>query len=93
MTTPNVTWNGTQQESFDLVSAVAHNCACEFGLMGVRVTTCTAHQMLVEDQRALNGLIFARRIATRLRSEEWDGASTAPVISMRDFRAALETAA
>jgi len=91
--TPNVTWNGTQQESFDLVSAVAHNCACEFGLMGVRVATCTAHQMLVEDQRALNGLIFARRIAKRLQSEEWEQVGDASTISMRDFRAAVSSAA
>jgi hypothetical protein len=27
--------------------------------------------MLVDDQRALDGLVFARRIAARLRREEW----------------------
>ncbi len=69
--TTRVTWYGTQEESFDLVNAVARNCACEFGLMGVRLTTCAPHQMLVEDQRALNGLLFARSIADRLKAEEW----------------------
>jgi hypothetical protein len=66
-----VIWYGSQQESFDLVNAIARNCTCEFGLMGVRLSTCPPHQMLTEDQRALNGLLFARRLAERLRREEW----------------------
>lgn len=70
MSTP-VVWYGSQEESFDLVNAVARNCGCEFGLMGVRLNTCSPHQMLVEDQRALNGLLFARSMADRLRAEEW----------------------
>ncbi len=65
-----VIWNGTQQESFDLVNAIARNCSCEFGVMGVRLSTCGPHRMLTEDQRALNGLLFARRISARLRREE-----------------------
>jgi len=65
-----VIWHGTQKDSNDLVNAIAHNCACEFGLMGVRMATCGPHAMLIEDQRALNGLLFARRIADRLRKEE-----------------------
>src|SRR4051812_14079705 len=65
------TWHGTQAESFDLVKAVARNCACEFGVTGVRVSTCPVHQMLIEDQRALNGLLFVRRMADRLRREEF----------------------
>jgi hypothetical protein len=70
-----VTWHGTQQESFDLVNAIARNCTCEFGLMGVRLTTCGPHRMLTEDQRALNGLLFARRMVERLRSEEFSRGS------------------
>ncbi len=66
-----VVWHGTQQESFDLVNAIARNCTCEFGLMGVRLATCAPHRMLTEDQRALNGLLFARRMAERLNSEEF----------------------
>ena len=66
-----VVWHGTQQESFDLVNAIARNCTCEFGLMGVRLATCAPHRMLTEDQRALNGLLFARRMQERLRSEEF----------------------
>ena len=66
-----IIWNGTQQESFDLVNAVARNCDCQFGMMGVRLTTCAPHRMLMEDQRALNGLLFVRRISERLRHEEF----------------------
>ena len=72
-----VVWHGTQQESFDLVNAIARNCTCEFGLMGVRLTTCAPHRMLTEDQRALNGLLFARRMAERLRGEEFSRKSIA----------------
>ena len=64
------TWNGTQQESILLLTAVARNCTCEFGLMGVRLKTCSVHQMLVEDQRALDGLLFAPHMADRFRTEE-----------------------
>jgi hypothetical protein len=39
--------------------------------MGMRLTSCPSHRMLVEDQRALDGLLFARRIAAQLRDEEW----------------------
>ncbi len=67
----HVVWYGSQQESFDLVNAIARNCGCEFGMMGIRLAVCEPHRMLVEDQRALNGLLFARRIAGRLREEEW----------------------
>jgi len=34
--------------------------------------------MLTEDQRALNGLLFARRMAERLRREEFSRAKSTP---------------
>jgi hypothetical protein len=67
----NITWHGTQEESLALIGAIARNCTCEFGLMGVRLSLCPPHQMLSQDQRALNGLLFARRMARRLRAEEF----------------------
>jgi hypothetical protein len=73
-----VVWHGSQQESFDLVNAIARNCTCEFGLMGVRLATCAPHRMLTEDQRALNGLLFARRMAERLRREEFTRIKSTP---------------
>jgi hypothetical protein len=74
--TTQVVWHGTQQESFDLVNAIARNCTCEFGLMGVRLATCAPHRMLTEDQRALNGLLFARRMQERLHREEFSRIKT-----------------
>ena len=64
-------WNGTPTENLELLRAVNSNCDCQFGLMGMRLTSCPSHRMLVEDQRALDGLLFARRIAAQLRDEEW----------------------
>jgi len=80
-----VVWHGTQQESFDLVNAIARNCTCEFGLMGVRLATCAPHRMLTEDQRALNGLLFARRMAERLRHEEFSRAKAAASARLRSL--------
>jgi hypothetical protein len=37
----------------------------------VRVNVCAPHRMLAEDQRVLDGLLFARREARRLRDQEW----------------------
>ena len=81
--TMQVVWHGTQQESFDLVNAIARNCTCESGLMGVRLATCAPHRMLTEDQRALNGLLFARRMAERLRHEEFSRARNTSAIRGR----------
>lgn len=65
-------WHGTQAESRALLQAIARNCGCEYGLMGMRRrSTCGAHRMLTEEQRALDGLLFARRVAHRLRREEF----------------------
>ena len=74
-----VVWNGTQEESLALVNAIARNCTCEFGLMGVRLSTCAPHRMLTEDQRALNGLLFARKMVDRLLREEFSSAESLPV--------------
>lgn len=68
---PQPVWHGTQEESAALVNAIARNCNCQFGLMGVRTSTCPPHHMLIEDQRALDGLLFMRRRAEKLLLEEW----------------------
>lgn len=72
MTTLTIAWHGTGPEIDSLLQAVAHNCGCEFGVAGIRMSTCGAHQMLVDDQRALNGLLFGRYLAPRLFREEMD---------------------
>jgi hypothetical protein len=63
-------WNGTQAESLDLAAAINRNCTCQYGLDGERTMTCAPHHMLIDDQRALDGLLFFRRIAERLKLEE-----------------------
>ncbi len=66
-------WNGTRDESAALNNAIARNCSCEYNLAGARTTTCPSHEMLLHDQRALNGLLFMRRQVAQLRREEWMG--------------------
>ena len=68
---PHNIWNGTQQESMELAAAINRNCTCQQGLDGERTVTCPPHRMMTDDQRALNGLLFFRQIAERLRSEEF----------------------
>ncbi|MBV9322156.1 MAG: hypothetical protein JO352_00030 [Chloroflexi bacterium] len=64
-------WNGTPEERLELLAAVQHNCTCTIDVHGARVSVCEAHTMLVQHQRVLNGLLFARRIAQRFIREEW----------------------
>lgn len=66
----STTWNGTHLEQLDLLAAISRHCACQVGFDGVCVAVCPPHRMLVEDQRALDGLLFARRLARCLESEE-----------------------
>ncbi len=67
----SVLWHGSQTEALDLLQALNRNCSCVVTTQGARVSTCAPHQMLCCDQRAIDGLLFARRIATRLRREEF----------------------
>ena len=71
MVAPQVVFYGTQEESCALVNAIARNCACAWGALGVRTSTCAPHNMLISDQRALNGLLFMRRHVTTLALEEF----------------------
>jgi hypothetical protein len=64
------TWHGTREESGELLDTIARHCACVLGVHGERTSTCSVHRMLLDDQRALDGLLFGRRIAGRLRCEE-----------------------
>lgn len=68
-----VVWKGNVEESQALVAAIARNCACETGLMGVRTSTCPPHQALLDNQRWLDGLLWMRHLADRLRAEEQTG--------------------
>jgi hypothetical protein len=67
----SVLWHGSQTEALELLQALSRNCSCVLTAEGVRLSTCAPHEMLSSDQRAVDGLLFARRIAPRLRSEEF----------------------
>ena len=67
----SVLWHGTQTEALELLQALSRNCSCVVTAEGVRLSTCAPHEMLSADQRAIDGLLFARRIADRLRAEEF----------------------
>ena len=71
MATRQITWAGTERESQELLEAIARNCACVRDEDNVCVDVCASHRLLVTDQRALDGLLFARRMSDRLRLEEF----------------------
>ena len=65
-----IIWNGTTDEALALLHALSAHCACEVH-DGRTVAACPAHLMLAYDQRAIDGLLFMRRMAERLLSEEF----------------------
>ena len=73
-----ITWNGTTDEALALLHALRAHCSCTVE-DGRTVAACDGHQMLVHDQRAVDGLLFMRRMAARLLTEEF--ALTAPVVA------------
>jgi hypothetical protein len=66
-TRPN--WHGTEEEWGALLDAVDLHCACLYTSMGTPLRRCVAHSIL-QDQRALDGLLWMRRLRTRLQREE-----------------------
>jgi hypothetical protein len=66
----SVVWKGSVVEQLELQAAVHRNCACRFDSTGVSSTTCAAHAMLWGDQRALNGLLWSRRMRQWLIQQE-----------------------
>ena len=69
MAASHVTWHGTENESLELLVSLSQHCACEYTRQGERTAVCSSHRLL-EDQRALDGLVFARRIRATLMREE-----------------------
>ena len=69
--TTAVQWHGTQAEGMELVETLGRHCSCKFTAEGRRASVCAPHELLISDQRAIDGLLFSRRIAARLRSEEF----------------------
>jgi hypothetical protein len=76
-TTIQTIWNGTRDQADELCNILGRNCAC--GSDPKQPTPhCAPHAMLLEDQRALDGLLFARHIVQKLLQEEFgsSGSST-----------------
>ena len=66
-----ISWYGTTDEALALLHALSAHCACQVK-DGRTVAACSGHAMLARDQRAINGLLFMRRMAARLLAEEFD---------------------
>jgi hypothetical protein len=66
-----ITWKGTTDEALALLHALREHCDCHVE-QGRTVAPCAGHTMLARDQRAVDGLLFMRRMAARLLAEEFD---------------------
>ena len=66
-----ITWNGTTDEALALLHALRAHCECRVD-EGRTIAPCASHAMLARDQRAVDGLLFMRRMAARLLAEEFD---------------------
>jgi hypothetical protein len=69
--TKRIIWNGTTEEALALLHALRTHCECRVD-DGRTVGPCASHSMLARDQRAVDGLLFMRRMAGRLLAEEFD---------------------
>jgi len=65
-----ITWKGTTDEALALLHALREHCDCQVE-QGRTVAPCAGHTMLARDQRAVDGLLFMRRMAARLLAEEF----------------------
>lgn len=66
-----IIWNGTSDEALALLQAIRAHCDCRVN-QGRTVAPCGSHSMLARDQRAVDGLLFMRRMVARLLAEEFD---------------------
>jgi len=76
-----ITWNGTTDEALALLHALREHCTCAVD-HGRTTRPCAGHAMLAHDQRAVDGLLFMRRMAARLLSEEFAAYAPAPSASI-----------
>jgi hypothetical protein len=54
----------------NLLAAVQHYCACSFDRLGGCSSICPGHLMLVNDQRALDSLLWHRHLRYLLLAQE-----------------------
>jgi hypothetical protein len=69
-----ITWKGSTDEALALLHALREHCDCQVE-QGRTVAPCAGHTMLARDQRAIDGLLFMRRMAARLLAEEFAAAA------------------
>jgi hypothetical protein len=77
-----VQWHGNRSEGLELIQALSRHCSCVFDAQGLRASVCAPHQMC-SDQRAVDGLLFSRRIAARLHKEEFHPCETTTDVVVR----------
>jgi hypothetical protein len=63
-------WTGAPEEFDDLLNAIRRNCTCPSARPS-ESPACPAHALLLAAPPAINRLLFVRRLAARLRIEEW----------------------
>jgi hypothetical protein len=74
-------WNGTTDEALALLHALRAHCECRVN-DGRIVAACAGHEMVAHDQRAMDGLLFMRRLAPRLLTEEFNVAARLKIDSV-----------
>lgn len=67
---PHVIFAGTEVERSALLEALSHNCTCVQDGQGTFKSVCPGHAALASDQRFVNGMVFARRLAPLLWKQE-----------------------
>ncbi len=65
-----IVWRGTQAEAAELLAALNRFCSCDDLADEPVPGICPCH-LLLEDQRSLDLLLYARRISTRFVAEEF----------------------
>jgi hypothetical protein len=63
-----------------LLQALRAHCECRVD-HGRTVAACASHRMVARDQRAVDGLLFMRRIVATLLAEEF-GAAVPPAAGL-----------
>jgi hypothetical protein len=76
-----IIWNGTTDEALALLHALRTHCECRVE-EGRLLAVCASHTMLARDQRAVDGLLFMRRMAARLLAAEFDVTPTSATFSV-----------
>lgn len=66
---PIAVFHGTENETQELVAILARHCTCATTRPQGHV--CPVHIMAIDDQRAVDGLLFVRRTRVRRTWREW----------------------